>query len=199
MQETLQFVLHYGYALLFLWVLIEQGGLPIPATPLLLALGALAGQGRMNLALVLFSATLACVAADAFWYFFGKRRGAVVLNLLCRIAMEPDSCVRRTESKFSKSARDAPQSAVCSRAEYCRSGFGWHGPRSLRPVRCVRRGGGLLWSLAWALLGFVFSKQLDRIAAEAHLLGGGFLILFAIGVVAYVCIAGAIARGFWSK
>ena len=45
MTETLQFVVQYGYALLFGWVLIEQGGLPIPATPLLLAAGALAGQG----------------------------------------------------------------------------------------------------------------------------------------------------------
>lgn len=187
MQETLQFVLHYGYALLFLWVLIEQGGLPIPATPLLLASGALAGQGRMNLALVLFSATLACVAADAFWYFFGKRRGAVVLNLLCRIAMEPDSCVRRTESKFSKYGEKTL--LICKFVP----GLNTAAPALAGMVRvpygrfvAFDVAGGLLWSLAWALLGFVFSKQLDRIAAEAHLLGGGFLILFAIGVVAYV-------------
>ena len=43
MNDTLQFVVQYGYALLFGWVMIEQGGLPIPATPLLLAAGALAG------------------------------------------------------------------------------------------------------------------------------------------------------------
>ena len=48
MNETLQFVVQYGYALLFAWVLVEQGGLPIPATPLLMAAGALAGRGKMT-------------------------------------------------------------------------------------------------------------------------------------------------------
>src|ERR1700760_1791792 len=102
MNETLQFVVQYGYALLFLWVLVEQGGLPIPATPLVLAAGALAGQGRMSFSLVLLGAPAGCLCADVFWSAFGRRRGAVVLNLLCRIALEPDSCVRRTESTFSK-------------------------------------------------------------------------------------------------
>ena len=46
--------------------------------------------------------------------------------------------------------------------------------------------GGLLWSLAFTLLGFIFSKQLDRIAADAHLLGGWLLMLFLTGVIAYV-------------
>ena len=102
MNQMLEFVVHYGYALLFVWVLIEQAGLPIPATPLLLAAGALAGQGRMHLALAILIPALASLCSDTFWYFFGKRRGAVVLNLLCRIALEPDSCVRRTETTFTK-------------------------------------------------------------------------------------------------
>ena len=102
MTETLQFVVQYGYALLFGWVLIEQGGLPVLATPLLLAAGALAGQHRMSLPLVVLAGTAGCLGADIFWYHFGQRRGAIVLNLLCRISMEPDSCVRRTETTFSK-------------------------------------------------------------------------------------------------
>jgi membrane protein DedA with SNARE-associated domain len=44
MADTLSFLAHYGYAVLFLWVLAEQGGLPIPAAPLLLTVGALAGS-----------------------------------------------------------------------------------------------------------------------------------------------------------
>ena len=187
MQETLQFVLTYGYALLFLWVLIEQGGLPIPATPLLLAAGALAGQHRMSLALVVLASTAGCVGADIFWYSFGKRRGAVVLNLLCRIAMEPDSCVRRTEQTFSKYG--AKTLLICKFVP----GLNTAAPALAGMVR-VPYGrflvfdliGGLLWSLAFTLVGFLFSRQLDRIAADAHLLGGGFLLLFATGVVAYV-------------
>src|SRR5580704_4797377 len=171
MTETLQFVVQYGYALLFLWVLVEQGGLPIPATPLVLAAGALAGQGRMSFPLVILCATAGCVAADVFWYFFGKRRGAVVLNLLCRIALEPDSCVRRTESRFSKLGlrtllickfvpglnTAAPALAGMVGAPY---------PRFM----VFELAGAPLWTTAYSLLGFVFSKQLDRVAADAHLL-----------------------------
>jgi membrane protein DedA with SNARE-associated domain len=187
MHQTLEFVLHYGYILLFGWVLAEQAGLPIPATPLILAAGALAGQGRMSLPLVLILVVAACVCADIFWYHFGKRRGAVVLNLLCRIAMEPDSCVRRTENIFSKFGTRTL--LICKFVP----GLNTAAP-ALAGMLCEPYPrfllcdimGGLFWALTYALTGFLFSKQLDRIAADAHLLGGGIVILFATGVVAYV-------------
>ena len=187
MAETLQFVVRYGYALLFFWVLIEQGGLPIPATPLLLAAGALAGQGRMSLALVILAATAGCFAADIFWYQVGKRRGAVVLNLLCRIALEPDSCVRRTESTFSQWG--ARTLLICKFIP----GLNTAAPALAGMVNepCARFIvfdvlGALLWTTAYSLLGFLFSKQLDRIAADAHLVGGWLLMMFASIVIAYV-------------
>jgi len=187
MEQTLQFVVEYGYALLFVWVLIEQGGLPIPATPLLLAAGALAGRGRMSLPLVVISVVAACFCADVFWYCFGKRRGAIVLNLLCRIAMEPDSCVRRTENTFSKYG--ARTLLVCKFVP----GLNTAAPALAGMVRepygrfiIFDLLGGLLWAVTYVVVGFLFSKQLDRIAQDAHLLGGGFLMLFAAGVIAYV-------------
>jgi membrane protein DedA with SNARE-associated domain len=185
--ETLQFVVQYGYALLFAWVLVEQGGLPIPATPLVLAAGALAGQHRMSFPLVILSATAACLTADIFWYSFGKRRGAIVLNLLCRIAMEPDSCVRRTELRFERWG--ARTLLICKFVP----GLNTAAPALAGMVQIPYSRfllfdliGGLLWSLAYALVGLLFSKQLDRIAADAHLLSGWLLILFLGGVVAYV-------------
>jgi membrane protein DedA with SNARE-associated domain len=180
-------VVHYGYALLFLWVLVEQGGLPIPATPLVLAAGALAGQGRMSFALVILCSTAGCVCADVFWYAFGKRRGAVVLNLLCRIALEPDSCVRRTETRFERWG--ARTLLICKFVP----GLNTAAP-ALAGMVGVPYGrfaafdiaGGLLWALAYTLLGFIFSKQLDRVAADAHLVGGWLLLVFIGGVIAYV-------------
>jgi membrane protein DedA with SNARE-associated domain len=187
MADILQFVVRYGYALLFVWVLIEQGGLPIPATPLLLAAGALAGRGRMSLPLIVVAATAGCVGADVFWYFIGKRRGAIVLNVLCRIAMEPDSCVRRTESTF---AKYGPRTLlICKFIPGLNTAApalaGMVGVPYPRFLLCDLLG-GLLWTIAYTLLGFIFSRQLDRIARDAHLLGGWLLVLFAAGVVAYV-------------
>src|SRR5262245_36097792 len=101
MDASLDFLVRYGYAVVFVWVLAEQIGLPIPAVPVLLAAGALAGTGRLSLALVVILALAASVASDTIWYWIGRIRGSSVLSLLCRISLEPDSCVRRTQNVFS--------------------------------------------------------------------------------------------------
>ncbi len=187
MTETLQFVVNYGYILLFIWVLVEQAGLPIPAAPLLLAAGALASQGKMHFAAAVLIAAVASLCSDTFWYFFGKRRGGVVLNLLCRIALEPDSCVRRTESTFSRYG--APTLLICkfvpglNTAAPTLSGMIGIGlPRFL----LLDFLGALLWTSAFAGLGFLFGKQLDRAAAYAQGLGDWLLVLFTAAVIAYV-------------
>ncbi len=102
MHGLLEFILRHGYLVLLAWVFAEQGGLPIPSIPLLLAAGALAGTGRLNLFTALFCCLVAALAADTIWYQLGKRNGIKVLQLLCRISLEPDSCVRRTEGLFEK-------------------------------------------------------------------------------------------------
>ena len=187
MTQILEFVVRYGYALLFIWVLIEQGGLPIPATPLLLAAGALAAQGRMHLALAAVIPALASLCSDTFWYWFGKRRGGVVLNLLCRIALEPDSCVRRTETTFT---RFGPRTLlICKFVP---------GLNTAAPTLSGMVGvgfprfvlfdflGALLWTSAYTGLGFLFGKELDRTAFYAQRFSGWLLILFLGMVVGYV-------------
>src|ERR1700745_1609402 len=102
MHRTLEFLLHHGYALLLGWVFAEQIGLPIPSMPLWLAAGALAGTGHLSFFASLFYAMFAAVAADFIWYQLGRHKGIRILQLLCKISLEPDSCVRRTEGVFSK-------------------------------------------------------------------------------------------------
>ncbi len=100
LEQAADFLIRHGYALLFGWVLLEQMGLPIPAVPLLIAAGALAGAGKMNLTFAVALAFIAVILADLFWYSLGRYRGGGILKLLCRISLEPDSCVRRTENLF---------------------------------------------------------------------------------------------------
>ncbi|HET9297030.1 MAG TPA: DedA family protein, partial [Candidatus Binatia bacterium] len=100
LEEAADFLIRHGYVVLFGWVLIEQLGLPIPAAPLLIAAGALARAGKMNLTFALTLAFIAVILADLFWYSLGRYRGGRILKLLCRISLEPDSCVRRTENLF---------------------------------------------------------------------------------------------------
>src|SRR5260370_13018228 len=100
MSHTVEFVLRHGYALLFVWVFAEQAALPLPSVPLLLACGALSHDGSMNPLLALGCGVWASLLADNIWFQLGRHRGAAVLRFLCRIALEPDSCVRQTESAF---------------------------------------------------------------------------------------------------
>ena len=90
MSETLDFILRHGYSVLFAWMAAEQLGLPIPAIPLLLAAGALAGSQRLSLTLILLVSVVASLLADTLWYELGRRRGVPVLNFLCRISLEPE-------------------------------------------------------------------------------------------------------------
>src|SRR5436309_934746 len=100
MDDILNTVIHHGALVLFCVVFVEQMGLPLPAPPFLLAAGALVGRGGMNGVVALVVATLAAVLADSIWFCLGRVRGGRVLKLLCRISLEPDSCVRRTEDVF---------------------------------------------------------------------------------------------------
>ncbi|MGB6831215.1 MAG: hypothetical protein WBE41_24420, partial [Terracidiphilus sp.] len=91
----------YGYLLLFAWVLIEQLGIPLPATPVLLAAGALTVDGQLSFTLAFFAGLVACMIADSVWFFIGRRYGHFVLRILCKLSLEPTTCVRRTQESFS--------------------------------------------------------------------------------------------------
>src|SRR5579862_9613838 len=77
-------------------------GVPIPALPWLLAAGALAAAGKFHWLMALELSVLACLIADFFWFYLGRYRGTQVLGLLCRLSLEPDSCVRKTVNVFTR-------------------------------------------------------------------------------------------------
>src|SRR5438270_2019588 len=92
-----EFILQHGYTVLFVVGLMARLGAPIPATPLLLAAGALAKEGQLSLAAAIATSVAASALGHLVWYEAGRRRGGAVLRLICRISVEAVSCVRRTE------------------------------------------------------------------------------------------------------
>ena len=187
MDQSIQFLLRHGYGVLFLAVFIEQAGLPIPAIPILLAMGALVGAGQLA-PLPAFSLALAAsLAADFIWYELGRRRGHRVLNLLCRISLEPDSCVRRTEELF---ARHGPRVLLFSKFV---PGLSTAAPPlagmfRMRPLWFLLWdvGGAVLWVSTFGGLGYLFSGQLERVAELALRLGSGLLYLLGGGLAGYI-------------
>jgi membrane protein DedA with SNARE-associated domain len=177
----------YGYLLVFVWVVGEQAGLPVPVAPLLLTCGALAGQHHMSLWMTILAAALGSLLSDTAWYYIGKRRGLTVLRLLCKISLEPDTCVRQTEAKFAKfgprtllfakfvpglNTAAAPLSAV----------VGTPYPR-FAPYAFT---GAAIWAAAFTLAGFFFTKQINHITNGLQVLGSWTLLLFIGAFIAYI-------------
>jgi len=95
-------LLVYGYFLLFTWVLVEQFGIPLPATPVLLAAGALSADRKISFEIALLAGVAACLISDSSWFLIGRRYGHHVLRLLCKLSMEPTICVRKTQDSFGR-------------------------------------------------------------------------------------------------
>ncbi|MFO6085450.1 hypothetical protein ACLBTQ_11525, partial [Pseudomonas aeruginosa] len=93
MRELQPLLENHGLLLLFLNVLCEQAGLPIPAYPALIVAGALAMQGvGAPLGVVLLVVVLACLLADVAWYLAGRRYGGFLLRSICKVSLSQDSC-----------------------------------------------------------------------------------------------------------
>lgn len=102
MELPTHILLTYGYLLLFAWTLIGQFGIPLPATPILLAAGALSAEGQLSFPLALLAGLAAAMVADSTWFLVGRRYGHHVLRLLCKLSLEPTVCVRRTQDSFGR-------------------------------------------------------------------------------------------------
>jgi membrane protein DedA with SNARE-associated domain len=181
------FLMRHGYAVLFGIVLLEQAGLPLPALPVLLAMGALVGAGHFNLAAAILVVVAASLIPDLAWFELGRRHGARMLALLCRISLEPDSCVRRTENVLAAGGARALLFAKFI------PGLSTAAPPVAGMLR-MRLSRFLLWDTAGAVLwagsllavGYAFSNELERIAEMAARLGGRMVAAVAAGLAGYV-------------
>jgi membrane protein DedA with SNARE-associated domain len=185
--EVVDFLLKHGYTLLFGWVLGEQLGLPIPSAPVLLAAGALAGSRQMYFSLALLFAVVAAITSDVIWYEIGKHKGSKVLQLLCRISLEPDSCVRRTEGLYEKYgersllwAKFVP--GLNTAAPPVAGMFGMPLWRFL--IFDIM--GSILWSGSFLGLGWLFSDQLEDVARYAERFGFWLIVAVVLALAAYI-------------
>jgi membrane protein DedA with SNARE-associated domain len=186
MQATLQFVLQYGYWVLFAMVLAEQLGLPIPAVPVLLAMGALAGLGKFSFAMALAVAVFACLLADFVWYYMGRLRGQSILKLLCRLSLEPDYCVSRTKGLF---GRYGDKGLLIAKFL---PGFSTIAPpmaglTRMSPARFLLLDGGgtLLWAGVFLSIGYILRIQLEEAAEALSRFGASAGVLAAVAVAGY--------------
>jgi membrane protein DedA with SNARE-associated domain len=187
--SALQYLEHYGVVILPALTVAEQIGLPLPAMPALLAVGALAAHGRISIPLILGAVSAAALATDFAWYELGRRRGARVLARLCQLSLQPDSCLRRAESIF---ARHGARSMLVAKFV---PGLTTVMP-PLAGVFAVARGrfalydlaGVLFWAGTWLALGYFFSDAIVLIATRATALGHMLGLVVATALAGYILV-----------
>ncbi len=155
-------LLRLSYGEVFLAILAQQVGLPVPSVVFLMAAGALVAHGAMHGAVIVVLGVVGCLAGDGVWFWLGHKWGAKAIRVLYRFSADPRSKSRRAHERFRchglqllfvakfVPGLDALMPPLC-------------GAERVPLVRFLALDafGSLLWSASYAGLGYVFSNQLD--------------------------------------
>ena len=198
--QVVDFVVRHSELLIFSYVFADQLGVPLPAIPALLAIGALAAAGKINFVVALALIVAACLLADLIWYSLGRRLGARVLRLLCKISLEQDSCVRRTEDVF---IRYGVRALLVTKfvpglgavAPPLAGMVGVGAPRFMMYSAL----GALLWGGTWGSLGYLAGGTVKQLPYPGQRAGTLAAAVVAAGVVGYVLTKWIKRRRFLRK
>ena len=177
----------YGLWIVLLATLLDQLGAPIPAPPTLVLAGSLIGAGQLDAGATLAVAVVGCLPADWLWFEIGRRRGHAVLRLLCRISLEPDSCVRSTSESF---ARRGPATLLFAKFV--------PGLQTIAPPMAGATGvdrtrflafdtaGATIWSASFLAIGALLHEQIDAALEAFTEVGGRIGALVGITIAAWI-------------
>jgi membrane protein DedA with SNARE-associated domain/rhodanese-related sulfurtransferase len=189
MEALLHFIEAYGLWVVFVTVLLDQGGLPVPAYPPIIVTAALAVDGEGSLAAILAVAILAAVLADVVWYVCGRSFGATMLRLICKISFSPDSCVGTTRRVYSHwgarsliFAKFVPGLAAVATT--------LAGESRINVTRfiiydCI---GAALWAAGAVALGVMFHGAVDAVLSDLEQLGNFALLLLALALAVFIAV-----------
>ena len=193
-QEVILSLAQYGLGIVVLNVLLNQIGLPVPVIPTLVLAGALGANGQLPLAAIFLAAVLACLAADCGWYWVGQKYGIRVLKTLCRISLEPDSCVAETQGQFDRwgvnslvIAKFVPGLSTIAPPLAGAMRIGWLRFIGLSTLAAA------LWVGAALLAGMLFKTQIERLLIRVDQIGS-----MAFGV-ALVLLGAYVGYKWWER
>ena len=171
--DLIELVARWGPLLVLAAVLLEQGGFPLPAAPVLIVAGAIADSESLRPEKILMAALIACLAADHFWYGIGRRYGRRVLDTVCRLSISPDTCVSRTDDLFARHgaplllfAKFIPAVSAVAIPSAAAMGLRY------RKFLLFDAAGALLWAGAYIGIGMIFSREVHRALDWMGVVGG---------------------------
>lgn len=187
MSGLIEFLVAYGLPLLFAALLLEQLGLPIPAVPWSLAVGSLSAGAKFNAAAGIAVVVVACLIADLVWFYLGRHQGNRLLGFLCRVSLEPDSCVRRTENAFTRyGLRTLLVSKFVPGLNTVAAPLAGLSKVSAARFLLYDVAGSVIYASCYILLGYAFSEQIHQIAAALASIGKSALALVGCLLAAYL-------------
>jgi len=175
----------YGYAVIFIGVLLENAGVPVPGETMLLAGAALAQYGRLSLTLVIVTAIGAAILGDNIGFLIGRRSGRALaerhgakIGLTARRLRQFDRFFERYGPQTVFIARFVTGLRVFGAVLAGASGLTW---RSFLFYNAL---GAIVWSSAIALVGYSLAYSWDTI--ERWIGRSGVIAFAAVGVLAFV-------------
>ncbi|MFN3476688.1 MAG: DedA family protein [Candidatus Methylomirabilales bacterium] len=188
------FFTEHAYPILFLGLMLDTAGLPIPGELLLLAGGYLASAGRLDLAAVILLGTSGAVVGDHVGYLVGRLGGRRLLMFYCRATLGSGRCVEKTEAYFQRFG-----ALTIALARFVMGVRLFASPLAGATVIPYRRFlvydllGALLWSAAFVLLGYTLSPGGVRIGKQ---FAQAKQLLFLLALVG---VAGTVAFRLWRR
>lgn len=198
--EITHFLIRHGYSVIFFWVLAEQAGIPLPSLPLLLSAGALSAEGKISFHILLLLTFSGAFLSDLMWYQLGRTQGGRILSLLCRISLEPDSCVKNTENLFMRRGANSllvskflPGLNTVAQPMAGIVRLSWLRFLSYDVV------GTMFWASSILIVGRIFHRQVEDVLALVRRSGLSLLAVIIVTAIAWISFKYVQRRRFIRK
>lgn len=187
MESLLAGISQHGYPILFAAVFLESVGLPIPAAIALLIAGGACAQGSLQPSIAISGAILVMLLGDTFMFLLGRYTGWWLLGLLCRISLNPESCILTSADSFYRRGR-----VVLVFAKFV-PGINTMAPPLAGSMNMRLRSflqldilGVALYVSSYVTVGFVFNGALGAITRGYRTFGNVLSAILAAAAIAYL-------------
>lgn len=188
MHVTAQLFLHYGYLIVFGWIMLEQLGIPLPSTPILLTAGTLTATHHMRIVWVVLAVLVASAISDSVWFRLGGRYGNIVTHWICKFSFEAATCVRRTEDMLIK---NGPAGLLMAKfipgLNTMAAPLAGQSKMRYRTFLTYDLAGTFMWATSIVIVGRFFGDAIRRNQSLLHWLGRSAFVLVLL-VVAGILI-----------
>src|SRR3954451_13359859 len=186
MNNLVAAVAHHGYVLTFAILFAEGMGFPFPAAIALVAAGAAIPSHALSGWALIAAALLALMTADIIQFWLGRYTGWALLGVLCRLSMNPETCMLRAAESFYKRGK-----ATLVIAKFVPGLNTMAAPLSgsmkmrFGQFLLLDSAGALLYTTIYILVGYVSRDFLAATLRNFYAAGRVMEVLVAIAIIVY--------------